>query len=361
MYKQHVDGEKAQEAVVLDLRWRELVQEAKLKDNMLQEVKKHFAKVTQSEVAEFQFSIKSLFEQYQIEGPGSPEITLDKGLQLLEEYKAKTLEFNKKKDGLILAEKLFNLPISTFPELVSIEQENKKMQVLYSHYSEIKGSFADWSSMLWSKLDSEVLKVGADKFDKLRKKLANEYNGHPTYEKLSLMIKEFKDSIPLIQQLKYSQISERHWEKLMKNTGTNFDLNVKSLTLENVFKLNLQNYPDMVTEICTEASNEAKNEEEISKIEQVWKSTNFELSSVIKGGEETFVLKSNEEVKMLLEDQLTNLQQVASSKYVAAFLKRVRHWEQALNRISETIDQWFIVQKKWIYLEGIFTGSDDIR
>jgi hypothetical protein len=58
----------------------------------------------------------------------------------------------------------------------------------------------------------------------------------------------------------------------------------------------------MVTEICTEASNEAKNEEEISKIEQVWKSTNFEISSVIKGGEETFVLKSNEEVKMLLED-----------------------------------------------------------
>jgi len=58
----------------------------------------------------------------------------------------------------------------------------------------------------------------------------------------------------------------------------------------------------MVTEICTESSNEAKNEIEISNIEQVWKSTNFELSSVIKGGEETFILKSNEEVKMLLED-----------------------------------------------------------
>ena len=124
----------------------------------------------------------------------------------------------------------------------------------------------------------------------------------------------------------------------MKNTETNFELNVKSLTLEHVFKLNLQNFPDMVTEICTEASNESKNEIEISNIEQVWKSTNFDLASAIKGGEETFILKANEEVKMLLEDQLTNLQQVASSKYVAAFLKRVRHWEQALNRISETIE-----------------------
>jgi dynein heavy chain len=83
----------------------------------------------------------------------------------------------------------------------------------------------------------------------------------------------------------------------MKNTGTDFELNVKSLTLENVFKLNLQNFPEMVTEICTEASNEAKNEIEISNIEQVWKSTNFELAIVSKGGEETCILKSNEEVK----------------------------------------------------------------
>lgn len=53
MYKQKVDDEKSDEAFILDRKWRELVQEAKLKDHMLQDVKKHFAKVTQSEVAEF--------------------------------------------------------------------------------------------------------------------------------------------------------------------------------------------------------------------------------------------------------------------------------------------------------------------
>lgn len=55
------------------------------------------------------------------------------------------------------------------------------------------------------------------------------------------------------------------------------------------------------------------------------------------------------------------MQQVASSRYVQAFLPEVRRWEQNLNRISETIDIWLIVQRKWIYLEGIFTGSDDIK
>ena len=237
-----------------------------------------------------------------MEGPGSPTISLDKGLELLSEYQERTQEFNSKKEGLILAEKLFDLPISTFPELVSIEIENKKMAVLYGHYKEIKSCFDDWSGMLWSKLDSDILKNGAERFDKLRKKLKETYNDHPVFDKLAYMIKDFKESIPLIQQLKYSQISERHWEKLMKLTETSFELNVKSLTLEHVFKLNLQNFPDMVQEICTEASNEAKNELEISNIESKWKSTNFEIANVIKGGEETFILRSNEEVKVLLED-----------------------------------------------------------
>jgi hypothetical protein len=53
--------------------------------------------------------------------------------------------------------------------------------------------------MPWNKLDSDVLKTGADKFEKTRKKLALEYADHPTYEKLAERIKEFRESIPLIQ------------------------------------------------------------------------------------------------------------------------------------------------------------------
>lgn len=59
-----------------------------------------------------------MFKDYKYNGPGSPETSLDKGLDLLSEYKEIVLELNKKKDELVLAEKLFNLPISVFTELV---------------------------------------------------------------------------------------------------------------------------------------------------------------------------------------------------------------------------------------------------
>lgn len=64
---------------------------------------------------------------------------------------------------------------------------------------------------------------------------------------------------------------------------------------------------------------------------------------------------------MLLDDQLSNLQTVASSKYAGAFSSRIRNWERSLNLISECIEVWMQVQKKWQYLEGIFIGNEDIK
>ncbi len=64
---------------------------------------------------------------------------------------------------------------------------------------------------------------------------------------------------------------------------------------------------------------------------------------------------------MILEDQLANLQTVASNKYAGAFSSKIRYWERSLNLISECIEIWLQVQRKWMYLEGIFIGNEDIK
>jgi len=39
---------------------------------------------------------------------------------------------------------------------------------------------------------------------------------------------------------------------------------------------------------------------------------------------------------------------------------KVTQWEQDLNTVSDAIELWMIVQRNWMYLEGIF-ASEDIR
>lgn len=81
-----------------------------------------------------------------------------------------------------------------------------------------------------------------------------------------------------------------------------------------------------------------------------------------KGNEERgFAIKNPENTRVILEDNILNLQNIASSKYVRAFAGRVKKWEKDLNTISDVIDVWLVVQRKWMYLESIFNGSEDIR
>jgi dynein heavy chain len=54
------------------------------------------------------------------------------------------------------------------------------------------------------------------------------------------------------------------------------------------------------------------------------------------------------------------LQSVGASKYARSVYSKVKQWEADLNLISDVIECWMSVQRKWAYLESIF-ASDDIR
>lgn len=63
--------------------------------------------------------------------------------------------------------------------------------------------------------------------------------------KLRETITGFKDSLPLIEQLKNPAIQERHWKRIMEETGKDLgEINLKTLTLSRVFELELQNYEE---------------------------------------------------------------------------------------------------------------------
>jgi len=70
-------------------------------------------------------------------------------------------------------------------------------------------------------------------------------------------------------------------------------------------------------DICIEAKEEAKNEENISKIDQAWKVTNFEIVLYKKGTEvKGYAMKAPDEIRQVLEDNILILQSLSASKYI---------------------------------------------
>ena len=237
---------------------------------------------------------------------------------------------------------------------------------MYNIYKDHVNQLKEFSVMSWSKLDVSQLEASAQKFVITVKKLTNKHPGvfesmNP-YIKLKEVIEGFQSSLPLIVQLKNPAIQERHWRRIMDETGKDLgDINLKTLTLSKVFELELQNFEDKVMDICIEAKEEAKNEENISKIDQAWKVTNFEIVLYKKGTEvKGYAMKAPDEIRQVLEDNILILQSLSASKYIRNIKPKVTQWERDLNIINDTIDTWMLVQRKWMYLESIF-ASDDIK
>ena len=59
---------------------------------------------------------------------------------------------------------------------------------------------------------------------------------------------------------------------------------------------------------------------------------------------------------------MNKLQSIEGNKLAGQALKReVGVWMKKLSMIQGTLETWVKVQTKWLYLEGIYIGNEDIR
>jgi dynein heavy chain len=65
-----------------------------------------------------------------------------------------------------------------------------------------------------------------------------------------------------------------------------------------------------------------------------------------------------DDILLVLDDHSMNLQSMSASPFIGPFLTAVQKWEKCLTLVSEIVDEWLAVQRKWLYLEGIFIGGD---
>ena len=52
------------------------------------------------------------------------------------------------------------------------------------------------------------------------------------------------------------------------------------------------------------------------------------------------------------------LQSLVGSRFLKPFEQEVRGWEARLGTINEALAGWTAVQRKWMYLETVFSESD---
>lgn len=142
-----------------------------------------------------------LWERFRSTGPGLPSVLLPQGLESLHRFQDDLDTALKQREQLALAEKLFNMPSTSYPHLAHLEAEMKKLTQVYSVYGEHADAVRAYSLCLWSELDVARMMGGTEEIlAKLRKLKALKLL--PVYELTEKEIEGFYNSLPLMKELR---------------------------------------------------------------------------------------------------------------------------------------------------------------
>ena len=99
-------------------------------------------------------------------------------------------------------------------------------------------------------------------------------------------------------------------------------------------------------------------EEFIKQVRELWSAYQVEL---VNYQNKTKLIKGWDDLFAQLKEHLNSIAAMKISPYYKVFEEEALAWDDKLNRLNALFDVWIDVQRRWVYLEGIFTGSADIK
>jgi dynein heavy chain len=297
-------------------------------------------------------------EEFRRKAPFKFEVGPEQSYVLIDTCHADVLAMETEAQALKTSCELFELNVPNYKQLQDCRKDVALLKGVWDIVSMVTFLFDEWKGTLWTEIDTDALDASCRDLAKELRRLDKEVKGWDVYTGLDQMVKDMVTSIRAVGELRSNAIRDRHWKQLMKTTGVTFVM-TKEMKFQDLLSLQLHKFEDDVKGIVDRATKELSMEKVLNDLSKTW--STMELVYEMHEASKTKLLKVQEELVEVLEDNQVMLQNMMSSKYVAHFETQIAKWQTTLGFVDSIISLWKEVQQTWSHLENIFKGSEDIR
>ncbi|XP_041980502.1 dynein heavy chain, cytoplasmic isoform X3 [Aricia agestis] len=243
---------------------------------------------------------------------------------------------------------------------------NERMTVALEELQDLRGV---WSSLskIWTQIDDirekPWLSVQPRKLRQQLEAMLNELKELParlrmydSYEYVRKLLQSYTKVNMLIVELKSDALKERHWRQLCRALKVEWTLS--ELTLGQVWDADLLHNEHTVKDVVSVAQGEMALEEFLKQVREAWQSYELDL---INYQNKCKIIRGWDDLFNKVKEHINSVAAMKLSPYYKVFEEEALTWEEKLNRINALFDVWIDVQRRWVYLEGIFSGSADIK
>ncbi|KAI1416726.1 cytoplasmic dynein heavy chain [Hypoxylon sp. FL1857] len=302
--------------------------------------------------------ITEIATQWNDEKPVSGTIAPDVASATLTSFESRITKLQEEFDMVSKAKEALDLPASPESSLSTILEEVHDFKSVWAALSTIWKSLNDLRETLWGSVQPRKVRSSIDNLIKMTKEMPSRMRQYAAFEHIQNILRQLLKVNSLLGDLKSEAIRDRHWTKIWKEIKPGRRYSPVSMTLGDVWDLNLVATEVIVKDIIMQAQGEMALEEFLKQVKETW--NNYQLDLVpyqnkcrlIRGWDELFAKCS---------ENLNSLQAMKHSPYYKEFEEEASSWEDKLNRVHVLFDVWIDVQRQWVYLEGVFTGNADIK
>lgn len=179
---------------------------------------------------------------------------------------------------------------------------------------------------------------------------------YTVYEQFLESVKKYRKVNDTMAELRSDAMKPRHWKDLQTRLRIKVPFN--DLSLSHLWQADLLKHNKSVTDILSQARGEAILENFLIGIKEIWSKYEVEL---IKYQQKCKLIKGWDDLFAQIDEHINNMASMKMSPYYKVFEDEIVPWDEKLQKIRIIFDTWIDVQRGYVYLEGIFFGSADIK
>ncbi|KAL9625204.1 MAG: hypothetical protein Q9160_000606 [Pyrenula sp. 1 TL-2023] len=296
--------------------------------------------------------------QWNEEKPVSGSVPPDHASALLTTYRSRFERLQTESELMAKAKEALDLPSSATEALGSVLEEVQDFTSVWAALSTIWQSINDLKETPWASIQPRKLRQSIDGLMKMTKEMPSRMRQYAAFEHVQNILRQHLKANSLLGDLKSDAVRDRHWTKIFKALRPGKRYSPSAMTLGDVWDLQLITSESIIRDVIVQARGELALEEFLKQVRDTWQNYSLELVNyhnkcrLIRGWDDLF---------MKCSENLNSLQAMRHSPYYKEFEEEASSWEDRLNRVHVLFDVWIDVQRQWVYLEGVFTGSADIK
>ncbi|QIW99025.1 hypothetical protein AMS68_004543 [Peltaster fructicola] len=302
--------------------------------------------------------ITDVTERWSEERPVAGNIQPSEAVSTLETFEKDLSQLRDQHEMVSKAKEALELAPGPENMLATLLEEVQDFKSVWANLSVVWNQIDDLRDQNWNSVQPRKLRQSIENLIKTTKEMPSRMRQYAPFEHVQNVLRQLLKVNTLLTEMRGEAVRERHWTKIFKSLQPSKRYSALSMTLGDVWDLQLGPNESTIRDVITQAQGEMALEEFVRSVREHWQNYSLELVNyqnkcrLIRGWDDLFAKCS---------DHLNSLQAMRHSPYYKEFEEEASSWEDKLNRVHVLFDVWIDVQRQWVYLEGVFTGNADIK